>query len=46
MPYQPIKFYQTGSFAAGNRLLAEDQRSERVRGRRGVPADPREDARP
>ena len=27
MPYQPIKFYQTGSFAAGNRLLAEDQRS-------------------
>jgi Fe-S-cluster-containing hydrogenase component 2 len=27
MPYQRIKFYQTGSFAAGNRLLAEDQRS-------------------
>ena len=27
MPYQQIKFYQTGSFAAGNRLLAEDQRS-------------------
>jgi pyruvate ferredoxin oxidoreductase beta subunit len=27
MPVQPIKFYQTGSFAAGNRLLAEDQRA-------------------
>jgi pyruvate ferredoxin oxidoreductase beta subunit len=27
MPYQRIKFYQTGSFAAGNRLLPEDQRS-------------------
>jgi len=27
MPYQRIKFYQTGSFAAGNRLVAEDQRS-------------------
>jgi len=27
MAYQRIKFYQTGSFAAGNRLLAEDQRS-------------------
>jgi pyruvate ferredoxin oxidoreductase beta subunit len=27
MPYQRIKFYQTGSFAVGNRLLAEDQRS-------------------
>ena len=27
MPYQRIKFYQTGSFAVGNRLLTEDQRS-------------------
>jgi pyruvate ferredoxin oxidoreductase beta subunit len=24
MPYQPIKFYQTGSFAVGNRLLAPE----------------------
>jgi len=30
MPYQRIKFYQTGSFAVGNRLLAEDQRSEQA----------------
>ena len=27
MPYQRIKFYQTGSFAVGNRLLEEEQRS-------------------
>jgi len=27
MPTQPIKFYQTGSFAVGNRLLGPDQRS-------------------
>jgi pyruvate ferredoxin oxidoreductase beta subunit len=27
MPYQPIKFYQAGSFVAGNRLLDPDQRS-------------------
>ena len=27
MPYQPIKFYQTGSFAVGNRLLDPEQRS-------------------
>ena len=27
MPYQRIKFYQTGSFAVGNRLLHEEQRS-------------------
>ena len=27
MPYERIKFYQTGSFAAGNRLLPEDLRS-------------------
>ena len=25
--YQPVKFYQTGSFVVGNRLLDEDQRS-------------------
>ena len=27
MPYQPIKFYQTGSFVVGNRLLEAGQRS-------------------
>jgi pyruvate ferredoxin oxidoreductase beta subunit len=27
MPTTPVKFYQVGSFAAGNRLLAEDLRS-------------------
>ncbi|MHB8191177.1 MAG: thiamine pyrophosphate-dependent enzyme [Ferrimicrobium sp.] len=27
MPYRPIKFYQTGSFVVGNRLLAGDERS-------------------
>ena len=27
MPAQRVKFYQVGSFAAGNRLLAEDQQS-------------------
>jgi pyruvate ferredoxin oxidoreductase beta subunit len=27
MPYQRIKFYQTGSFAVGNRLLHDEQRS-------------------
>ncbi len=27
MPYQPIKFYQTGSFAVGNRLLDPEQPS-------------------
>jgi pyruvate ferredoxin oxidoreductase beta subunit len=27
MPYQPLKYYQVGSFAAGNRLLDEEQRS-------------------
>ena len=31
MPYQRIKFYQTGSFAVGNRLLADDQRSVQAR---------------
>jgi len=28
MPSERIRFYQTGSFAAGNRLLPEDMRSE------------------
>jgi pyruvate ferredoxin oxidoreductase beta subunit len=27
MPVQPVKFYQVGSFAAGNRLLPVEQRS-------------------
>ena len=27
MPYQPIKFYQAGSFVTGNRLLDPEQRS-------------------
>jgi len=31
MPYEPVKFYQVGSFAAGNRLLDPDQRSVQAR---------------
>ncbi|HEU0024017.1 MAG TPA: thiamine pyrophosphate-dependent enzyme, partial [Thermoleophilaceae bacterium] len=31
MPYQPIKFYQAGSFVAGNRLLPPEQRSVQAR---------------
>jgi pyruvate ferredoxin oxidoreductase beta subunit len=31
VPVQPIKFYQTGSFVVGNRLLAPDQRSVQAR---------------
>lgn len=27
MSYQPVKFYQTGTFTVGNRLLASDERS-------------------
>jgi pyruvate ferredoxin oxidoreductase beta subunit len=27
MPYQQIKFYQAGSFVAGNRLLDPEQRT-------------------
>ncbi|MBI3222606.1 MAG: pyruvate ferredoxin oxidoreductase [Nitrosomonadales bacterium] len=27
MPFQPVKFYQTGTFTVGNRLLAPEQRS-------------------
>jgi pyruvate ferredoxin oxidoreductase beta subunit len=34
MPYQPIKFYQTGSFVAGNRLLDPEQRSVQADERR------------
>ena len=26
MSFQPVKFYQTGTFTVGNRLLPEDQR--------------------
>jgi len=35
MPYQPIKFYQTGSFAVGNRLLDPEQRSVQSDSERG-----------
>ena len=31
MPHQPIKFYQAGSFVAGNRLLGPDERSVQAR---------------
>ena len=31
MPYQPIKFYQVGSFAVGNRLLDPEALSEQAR---------------
>jgi pyruvate ferredoxin oxidoreductase beta subunit len=31
MPTQPIKFYQVGSFAAGNRLLDPDERTVQAR---------------
>ncbi len=34
MPYQPIKFYQSGSFVAGNRLLEPEQRSVQSEERR------------
>jgi len=27
MPFQPVKFYQTGTFTVGNRLLATEERS-------------------
>ena len=27
MSFQPVKFYQTGTFTVGNRLLATDERS-------------------
>jgi pyruvate ferredoxin oxidoreductase beta subunit len=34
MPTQPIKFYQVGSFAAGNRLLDPEQRTVQARSER------------
>ena len=27
MPYQPVKYYQSGSFVVGNRLLEPDERT-------------------
>ena len=27
MSFQPVKFYQTGTFTVGNRLLAPEERS-------------------
>lgn len=34
MSHQPIKFYQTGTFTVGNRLLAPEQRSVQASGER------------
>jgi pyruvate ferredoxin oxidoreductase beta subunit len=34
VPYQPIKFYQVGSFVAGNRLLDPAERSVQARSER------------
>jgi pyruvate ferredoxin oxidoreductase beta subunit len=34
VPHQPIKFYQVGSFVAGNRLLDPEQRSVQARSER------------
>jgi pyruvate ferredoxin oxidoreductase beta subunit len=34
MSYQPIRFYQTGTFTVGNRLLPEEQRSVQANMRR------------
>jgi len=34
MTLQPVKFYQTGTFTVGNRLLAEDERSVQANMRR------------
>jgi pyruvate ferredoxin oxidoreductase beta subunit len=31
LPYQPVKFYQAGSFVVGNRLLEPDERSVQAR---------------
>ena len=33
-PLQAVKFYQTGTFTVGNRLLAEDERSVQAKLRR------------
>jgi pyruvate ferredoxin oxidoreductase beta subunit len=34
MSFQPVRFYQTGTFTVGNRLLAEEQRSVQANMRR------------
>ena len=34
MPFQPVKFYQTGTFTVGNRLLALEERSVQANMRR------------
>jgi pyruvate ferredoxin oxidoreductase beta subunit len=34
MPFQPVKFYQTGTFTVGNRLLAAEERSVQANMRR------------
>ncbi len=34
MSHQPVKFYQTGTFTVGNRLLGEEDRSVQARGDR------------
>ena len=34
MPFQPVKFYQTGTFTVGNRLLPPEQRSVQANMRR------------
>ncbi len=34
MPFQPVKFYQTGTFTVGNRLLAPEERSVQANMRR------------
>src|SRR3970282_954610 len=34
MTYQPIRFYQTGTFTVGNRLLPDEQRSVQANMRR------------
>ena len=34
MPFQPVKFYQTGTFTVGNRLLPDAERSVQANMRR------------
>ncbi len=34
MPFQPVKFYQTGTFTVGNRLLAPEERSVQASAKR------------
>jgi len=38
MSYQPVRFYQTGTFTVGNRLLPEEQRSVQANMPGTVPA--------